>query len=372
MKKLRRIVALAALLLAGGLFWGQERGAYSEKEFKELLAEYNVASQVVDYNLTRTIANILEFEKAHPDFLSVHVDLAILFFKARSVKDATTEYKRAQACVQKVPDSPEGKLEKAKYYQLSTEMNLYVFQKESAAKKEAKLCAQNDKILGAKVSYMLASRYMEEKKLATSYWEYQNAFDLDSGFGVINENDIKNYSYVCKKGRAAFEIPKFYERYFNASKSRYFPNLGALATTYFEKGKNKPKAVLSAMLDQEYTDTAKELSPAPMISVLERDFGKDKEAAACVAFIRKFYDKDKSLGQEDLDSLPQGVRNFLTVRYMYKMKTSDDVAKLREEFEPFFHPIGRFYIRLYEKAKKNGDKAAMDELQKIIKEVTKN
>jgi len=57
---------------------------------------------------------------------------------------------------------------------------------------------------------------------------------------------------------------------------------------------------------------------------------------------------------------------------MYKMKSSNDIAALREEFEPFFKTVGNFYIRLYEKAEKAGDKKAMAELKEILSQPIHN
>ena len=99
---------------------------------------------------------------------------------------------------------------------------------------------------------------------------------------------------------------------------------------------------------------------------MERRFGSDKAAKSCVAFIKKFYDKDASLAQADLDSLPENLRAFMPVRYMFDMKNSSDIKDLRKKYENFFKPIGNFYIRLYEKAQAAGDKKTMDEMKKIL------
>ena len=127
------------------------------------------------------------------------------------------------------------------------------------------------------------------------------------------------------------------------------------------------KAALVAILDKEYTDFYNETSADKLIEILKKNY-TTASAVKCIAFIEKFYDKNYAMSEADLKALPEKLRGFLPVRYMYKMKTSDDIAALRAEFEPFFSTIGNFYKRLYQKAEKNADKKSAAELQKIIAE----
>lgn len=367
MKALRKVAALAALLVAGSFVWAQDSAAYSPEEFKKLQDEYTSIRDSKSLDYVASIAGMLKFSRENPNFISAHVDLAIFNFRTDITKDAAImEYGRAMSVLGKTPDSPEGKLAKAKFYQLSAELVLAIVKDEAAAEREANKCIEYDDGVGTELSYELAKHYMATDNNSRAFAWYQKALKLDKDLERMKTKDVQDIASAYNKIGKRKELNALFERILNQKKGVYYPTFGAAAASSYEKCKQKPKAVFVAMLDQEYTDTYKESSPEEMLSILEKSFKKDKDCAPCIDFVRKFYDKDAALEQADLDSLQEDVRGFLTVRYMYKMKNSNDIAALREEFESFFKPIGNFYIRLYEKAEKNGDKAAQKELAEIL------
>ena len=127
------------------------------------------------------------------------------------------------------------------------------------------------------------------------------------------------------------------------------------------------------MLDKEYTKAYSDTSADELIAILKKHYGSSgKGAAACIDFVQKFFDEEKSLDDADLKSIPKSAQEFLTVRYMFKMKNSNDIAALREEFESFFGTMKQFYIRLLKKAEANGDKDSAAQINKILAEKFQN
>lgn len=369
MKKIKKIAALAAFAICGGLSWAQVRSA---QEFKAEMDDYALywatVSQKYGTDYYTYGMALSDYAKKHEQSILTYLDLIPYSFKIRDSRIAMQYYDKAKSLLPTIPDSEEGKFAKAKYYRLSAEINIYIYNSVKGAEKDAELCAQNNEDLGAQAYYFLGTHYGQELKSKKCLDFYKIAMSMDKDFAYINGTDIGIYSNFCVKGSKNAELAAFFDKFFSAKKSFYYNNLGSSASSAYERNKELEKAVLASMVDRELSLTYSESDADPLVKLLNKNLGKTQGAKACVEFIRKFYDSNEKLTQEDLDSIPENARDFVTVRYMYKMKNSNDIKALREEFESFFQSIGNFYIRLYEKAEKNGDNKSMAEFKKILED----
>ncbi len=367
MKKIKKIAALAAFAICGGLSWAQVRSA---QEFKAEMDDYalywNAAATKYRGNYYTYGIALEEYLKKHDKSILTYLDLIPYEFKIKNPKLGIQYYQKAKDLLPTIPDSEEGKFAKAKFYRISVELNVYCYNNVKGAAKEAEHCAQNNTDLGAQAYYFLGTHYAQELKSKKCLDFYNTAMSMDKDLAFINNSDIGFYTNYCVKGSKHAELAALFDRYFGSKKTFYYKNLGSASSSAYERNKELEKAVLVSMLDHDFALTYNESDAAPLIKILSKNLGKKTGPKACVEFIRKFFDQNEKLTEEDLASIPEGARDFLTVRYMYKMKNSNDTKALRDEFESFFQSIGNFYIRIYEKAEKNGDKKTMDEVKKIL------
>ena len=298
------------------------------------------------------------------------VNLAAESLGARKTKEGVEALKSAKKLLPNVPDTEEGKLAKASYYRLSSEASALgkaIGYAGGIPSNEATLCAKYNTILGAQAFYALANFYASQGDAYRSVSCFDSAFKYDNNFALTTGADVKNYYAASMKGKLVqpTQLVSFVNKLFSSNGFSYFKDFGAFSASVYEKDGSKDLAAAAAILDREYTLTYKDSSADAFLDILKKNY-TTANAQKATAFIEKFYDESQTLSKEDLDSLPEKARDFLPVRYMYKMKTSNDVAALRKEFEPFFKTVGNFYIRLHEKAEKNGDKKTMAELKEIL------
>ena len=310
----------------------------------------------------------LDFLKKYPDFILTYIDYTKNFFNLQMPDYAMNAYQKAKELLPAVPDSQKGKEAKASYYRLSSEIKLFIEKDVSGAIKEAELCGNHFPPFGAHAFYTIASYQASKKSTAAAIDSYKKAFAYDKEFEFIDGNDINSFMRLCDSAKRWTDLAAFYDQYIGASQTCYFYNMGAFAMTAYEKARQKDKAVLVSIFDRELALSYKEESPDEFIQALQKSFGKDKSAGPCVDFVRKFYDENSKLRQDDVNALPESVRDFLPVRYMLEMKNSDDIEGLRKDFDVFVgSSIGNFYIRLYEKAQKNGDQKSMAAMKEMLK-----
>lgn len=381
MKRLKLAAALLALAIFAGSFAAAR--PQTEEELKKELANYDkIAKEYEAYHKTtkemwynRYFANYLRdvnnFAQEHPLCLPALSDLLDALSRsgdAEAQKMAKDCYQAAVQVLQFVPNTEEGKKSKEQFYKTASRVQLVVFKDQGAAQAAAVLCAKLNPALGAKAYYDLAAIQGNSQDYPSVVALYQKGMELDKNLEQFKMGDDTNlFLDACKKTKDNQALADFFDLFLNSSKSRYYQNLGAMAMSAYEKTKQKDKAALVSILDKEWTLTYKYSSANDLIKILKKHYGKDKNAAPCIAFIQKFYDESASLEQADLDALPESVKDFLPVRYMFKMKNSNDIKALRQEFEYFMAIyIGNFYIRLYEKAQKAGDEKAMNECEGLI------
>ena len=373
MKKGKRIAAIAALLALGTLLWAAPRPA---EEFDKEAEDYkNYWFESVQKHKDEKFGQLLllddlrAFCNERPQCLLSRVDLATESLKARRTKEGVEALKAASKILPSVPETEEGKFAKAKYYRLSAEVNLFITPggKTGAflAKSDAMSCTKYNELLGAQIYYLQGNYYASNGKYKDAVCAFNSATKHDKNFKLMTSNDLNNIIYCNKKIGAIYGM-LILNKIFKDEKFSYFPNLGSISSSGFDFLTDKSKAALVSILDKEYADTYNKTSADELLAVLRKNFSKSPNAEKCIAFIEKFYDDSQTFTEEDLKLIPKSVREFMPLRYMYKMKTSDDIAALREEFEPFFTTIGNFYIRLYEKAEKAGDKKNMAELKEIL------
>lgn len=377
MKKVKTIALALALAVAANSLWARpkteadlqrELDNYDKiaKDYKAYWKDAKDNYQLLEYG--RYLEALYNFTLEHPFCLSAYADyidglLKVAQPQAKAMaKDA---YSLASDILPHVPDTEEGKISKAKYYKTSSIYQLKLFNNEDAAKKDLELCEKYKAELAAEGYYALARSYAKGKKYALAIELYQKAFDLDKEFESFDYGeDFRAFTASCEAAKNYAALAGYYDKCLEGS--FYFSNFGAAAMSAYERAKQYDKAILVSILDREYALTYADQGADQFIQILKKNFGKNKKNAPCVSFVEKFYNPSEALAQADLDSLPEKVRDFMPVRYMFKMKNSSDVAELKNEFENFFRPIGYFYIRLYEKAKAAGDKKAMAEIQARI------
>jgi|GEM_PF-1776713 tetratricopeptide (TPR) repeat protein len=373
MKKGKRIAAIAALLALGTLLWAAPRPA---EEFDKEAEDYkNYWFESVQKHKDEKFGQLLllddlrAFCNEHPQCLLSRVDLATESLKARRTKEGVEALKAASKILPSVPETEEGKFAKAKYYRLSAEVNLFITPGGNTgaflANGDAMSCTKYNELLGAQIYYLLGNYYASAKNYRKALFTFKTALKYDKKFELLAENDLRNIVFCIRKSGGILEF-ELLDNLVSNEYFTYFPNYGSIMASGFDFLTDKSKAALVSILDKEYADTYNKTSADELLAVLRKNFSKSPNAEKCIAFIEKFYDDSQTFTEEDLKLIPKSVREFMPLRYMYKMKTSDDIAALREEFEPFFTTIGNFYIRLYEKAEKAGDKKHMAELKEIL------
>ena len=377
MKSFKKIAALVALLVTAPVLWAAPRSAQEYDQEAQEYKEYWLASVQKHKDEKNGVLLYLEelnfFCKEHPQCLLSHIELAAELLKIRNTGKGIDILKEAKKILSSVPDSEEGKFAKAKYYRLLAEVNLFITADEPAAKTAAKNCVNCNELLGAQTYYMFANYYANKKANQKAVWTFISALSYDKNAELLTQKDIETFLYCCKKGNAQGLISSFLNKVFEAKGASYFVNMGAITASGYESGFNKKRAVLVSMLDKECTKAYSDTNADELIDILKKHYGSSgKDVAACIDFVQKFFDDEKSLGDADLNSLPQKERDFLTVRYMFKMKNSNDVAALRDEFESFFGTMKQFYIRLLKKAESNGDKDSAAQINKILAEKFQN
>ncbi|MBR5097290.1 MAG: hypothetical protein IK094_09325 [Treponema sp.] len=374
MKGLKKLASLAALFTATAILWAAPRAA--EEFDQEALAYRNYWLDSVKRHQGEKLGILLllddlrYFCEKHPQCLLSRVDLAAETIKTGDYKKGLEIASQAKKILSTVPESEEGKFSKAKYYRLMTEVNLYISpggaKGELAAASAAGSCAKNNELLGAQAYYTLACYFANAKKYDAAIRNYHLAHSRDKACSLANAQDIQSYVFCCKKkAMSGLVLVPYFDKLFSASGFSYFKDFGAIAASGYETG-NKDKAILAAMLDKEYTKAYADTSADDLIAILKKNYGTESGAAECIAFVQKFFDEKQSLTEDDLQALPKSDRDFLTVRYMYKMRNSSDIGALREEFEQFFGSMKTFYLRLCKKAEKNDDKEAAEEIKRII------
>ena len=377
MKKVKMAVALFAMAMAATILWAAPRPA---QEFDQEAQEYKdywfeSVQKHKDEKMGRLLIldDIRYFCEQHPQCLLSKVDLATELLKMGNKKDGVEKIKEVRKIVTTVPETEEGKFAKAKYYRLSAEAaalgDAIGYRSGLVPANEANLCAKYNERLGAEAFYALGNFFAKKDETLRARSCFESAFKYDINFEQTTLGDIRLYYDCCVKGTLIqpIYIVSFFDKLYASKGFRYQKDLGSFSASVYEKGGNTDKAALAAILDKEYTNTYSETSAESLIEILKKHY-KTANAIKCIEFIEKFYDKNQTMSEDDLKTLPEKVRNFLPVRYMYKMKTSDDIDALRNEFEPFFSTIGNFYKRLGKKAEKNGDKKAAEEIKKILAE----
>ena len=370
MKKI--IVTLSAAILASALWAAPRPKAEFDQEaqdYREYWLESVKKHEGEKYGALLFIDDLRRFCEQHPQCLLSRVDFASESLKMQMTKEGVEALKAASKILPSVPDTEEGKFAKAKYYRLSTEASALgkaIGYTGGMPTNEANMCAKYNPQLGAEAFYALANFYTNKGDYNGGGRAFLSAHKYDKDFSLTTAQDVKNYLLCCSKQlMGAPLIGSYINKLFASGGFTYFKDFGAMAASAYEKVGEKDKAAFASILDKEFTLTYKDSSADALLSILKRNY-TTVNAQKAIAFIEKFYSDSQTLGNEDLSSLPEKARDFLPVRYMYKIKTSDDIAALREEFEPFFKTVGNFYIRLYEKAEKTGDKKTMAELKEIL------
>lgn len=393
MKSIKKIATLAALLFAAASVWAELGGLApmpgspakarprTEEDLQKELDNYDkIALEYKDYfketekkympqNFGRYLDSLYEFSLQHPLCVSAYADYIkglLMAAQPEAKRMAKEAYGAATGALKFVPDTKEGKLSKADYYDASARIQFLLFGDEAKAQREAELCAKANPKLAGKALYDFATFYMGKKDYAKALSYFQKSFELDpklSAFSSINAE--KALVEACAAAKKFDVLAAYCDK--NMEGSIYWRDFGAFAMSAYEKAKQNAKAVLVSMLDVEYALAYSDTGADALIQILQKHFGKDKKAAPCIAFIKKFYDDKAVLTQGDVASLPENVRDFFPVRYMFKMKNSSDIEELKKEFDPFCGiTLGNFALRLYDKAVKAGDKkAAADMLAKI-------
>ncbi|MBO7123518.1 MAG: hypothetical protein J6V90_09590 [Treponema sp.] len=376
MKRLKLLASLAALFMATAILWAAPRAAQEFDQEALVYRNYWLDSvkrhQGEKLGILLLLDDLRAFCEKNPQCLLSRVDLAAETLKMRDYKKGLEVMNEAKKILPTVPDSEEGKFSKAKYYRLLTEVSLYISpggpKGEIAASKAAGSCAKNNELLGAQACYTLAYYFASAKKYDAAIRNYNYAHSHDKDCSLANAQDIQTYVFCCKKkALSGIVLVPYFDKIFSSKGFSYFEDFGAIAASGYETG-NKDKAILAAMLDKEYTKAYADTSADDLIALLTKNYGATKNARTCIGIVQKFFDESQELTEADLQSLPKEDQDFLTVRYMYKMRNSNDIAALREEFEQFFGTMKTFYIRLAKKAEKNGDKKAAEEIKKIIAE----
>lgn len=383
MKKQRTLCFLFALAL-GSALWAQTNGGLSnEAKLKAQLENYDKLS--LEYkkfeedarakhkdNLGRYLLDIYDYSIEKPVLLPPYTDFVKWGIATKSpdiVKMAMSAYNAGEKAATFVGDTEIGKIDKADFYRLSSEIQLYVLKNEKKAQEEADRCAGFDKAIGSEAYYNLAEHYIKAKAVDNAFIFYKKAFDIDKDLEKASIYNIADYSDLCAKKKLSSDLEKLWDRYVSSEKKRADGILAFLIVTGYEKAKRPDKAALSALMNNEDQMVRDESKVLASIAVLRKHYGKNKAASACIDFLNKFYDKNASLGEEDLASLPKDTQDFLFVRYMYDMKNSNDIAALRKSYEGFFGSQKYFYARLAQKAEAQGDKAALAEFQKKMNEI---
>lgn len=303
------------------------------------------------------------------------VNLAVKEVKRNSKPKATKLLNEALNILGKLPESEEVSEARGYCYRTWAEIELFFNKNVQAFEKKRKLCIENSKVQGAEVTYLAAGFYYDVadyfvksafqnpsdmKMLTNNANEYYGnsrkmfleAFELDPELDRISGRDIGIFMNLSKLKSNFSDVASFYDKFFASKNTSYYKNLGANAMAIYEKTGEKSadnihKAILISILDFEAMEKP---NGDELLKILEENFSKYKDASPSIAFVRKFY-SDAKFSQSDLDSLPAGVRDFLPVRYMYKMKTSDDTVELAIEFYMFFRNVDNYKKRMDLKGK---------------------
>ena len=347
----------------------EEAHAKISREYKEYLLD---ARNKNDKNLEGFMAAIEKYKEKEPDFMDPYLDIAELLFKYGRGREAymlaASNMSEAKTRSSFLPDSENGKYSRARFHRFESEVNLYIYGNEKSAAESAEECAKYNAGLGAQAFYNLANNYITAKNFDKAFFFYKKAFEFDKELAYVTGDDIKAFGAVCNAQKKFLDLAAFYDQYIAASKTCYYQDFGAQAMSAYGKAKRKDKAVLVSVLDKEYTLSYSDTSADELIAILSKNYGKDKDAKTCIAFVKKFYDKDSEHSQADLDALPDDVKDFLPVRYMFNMKNSNDIERLEKDFDVFVGTaIGNYYIRLYDKAEKAGDKNKMAQIKETMK-----
>ncbi len=377
MKATKKFAAAVALLLtAGSLAFAQVRSPDEfDKEAQEYKERWLLAKEKHKDNEGDYILELVSFSRARPKCIFPYLDIAETtarsaapgsFFEQLGMESLA----KAAILLGTVPDTEDGKLAKAKYHKVMALQYAKNFPDNiKPCESEAALAAEYNGAIGLHAYLEAARLYFKSRNYAACESCYKKAFALDKDLASLTGNDIATFETAGRNAKKFADLAAFYDQYMNASQTCYFPDFGARAMSAYEKAKQKDKAVLVSMLDKEYTLSYNSASADELISILKKNYGKDKGAAPCIAFVQKFYDDGAALGQDDLDALPKNVREFFPVRYMFKMKNSNDIEALQKEFEVFAGTsIANFYIRLYDKAERLGDKKTMAQIKALLKE----
>ena len=376
---MKKFTSLLGLVLWASLLWAAPRPAQEFDQEANEYKEYWLASvkkhEGQKYGALLFIDDLRYFCEQHPKCLLSRVDLATELLKIKDNKNGVEELKAAKQLLASVPETEEGKFALAKYYRLSTEASALgkaIGYSGGQPSSEASLCAKYNQALGAEAFYALANFYTTKGDVNAGGRTFLSARKYDKDFALTTAEDVKNYHYCCSKQLlGAPLISSYFNKLFASKGFKYFQDFGAVAASAYEQLGDKEKAAFASILDKEYTLTYKDSSPDDLIAILKKNY-TTANAQKAIAFIEKFYNDKDNFSEDDLNVLPKNIHDFLPVRYMYKMKSSNDIAALREEFEPFFKTVGNFYIRLYEKAEKAGDKKNMAELKEILSQPIHN
>ena len=377
--KAKKIIAaaVALALVAGSLAFAQERSAEEfDAEAREYKEYWFAAREKNKDNESDFILALIAFTRSHPKCIFPYLDIAEACSRAANPTSFSEDlgldcFARAAMLRGSVPETEDGKLAKAKFHKAMALQNIRLFPENiKAGENEANAALEYNAEIGLGAFLDLARfSFFRNKNYAGCETFYKRAFDIDKDLSSLTGNDIATFETACRNAKKYADLAAFYDQYMNASQTCYFQDFGARAMFAYEKSKQKGKAVLVSMLDKEYTLSYNDSGADELIALLKKNFGKDKAASACINFVQKFYDNDAALEQKDLDSLPKNVRDFYPVRYMFQMKNSNDIAELKKDFDVFVGTsIGNFYIRLYEKAEKQGDKKTMAEIKALLKE----
>ena len=286
MKAKKVFAALVALAFAAGsLAFAQVRSAEEfdaeAREYKEYWLRSTQANKDKANGVLNYMIDLRKFIYEHPGSLLTYTDLVEICFKTNSVKEAVSQYKKAKEVAASVPDSEEGKFAKAKFYRLSSEINIYVFwpkvqdnsllmlNYEASAKSDAALCAQYDKALGTQAYYNLANFYYSLKKYAECSRMYFKAFEVDGELSLLTEKDFFTFKSACENLRKFNDLAKFYNIYIESPKTAYILDLGALAMYPYEKSSQKAKAALVGLLDREYVRTYKDSDESEFVALFD-------------------------------------------------------------------------------------------------------
>lgn len=377
-------LALAAAILAGSAqaAWAKSR---TVEEFEADAAAYKEVYEKASkmQKPMDSMGTLLLFQAEHQEHIESYIDLAVLLFRFRNINRAVEQYKRAKKLLSGIPECEAGNYAKAKFYRLGVEMNLFVFDSELSAESYASSCRGYNRLLGAESYYLLgnfyATTYLNKKAhtlydsdLNKAYRNFKSAFAADTELELLTQTDFDGFYNICAESWGLSFVVPLIEQYYNSKATRYFRNLGSASTSVYQKSaKNLEKAILISIIDKEFADYDKKIDTEDFLEILRKNFGKKKKALPCIEFIRKFYDADETLAESDLNSLPKYVQDFMPVRYMFKMKNSNDTDALLEEFGTFFVNMPRFYERLSEKAAAEGNEVAAAEFTKMSEKIKK-